>query len=111
MPESNVRSALTEAVYYILLALNKPLHGYGIMQLVSELSHNRVSLGSGTLYGAISTLQKKGWIELHSEYQSKGKKEYLITALGQEVLSCEIERLKELYLCGLEITGGDNSES
>jgi len=111
MPESNIRSALTEAVYYILLALNKPLHGYGIMQLVSELSHNRVSLGSGTLYGAISTLQKKGWIELHSEYQSKGKKEYLITALGEEVLSCEIERLKELYLCGLEITGGDSNES
>ena len=26
--------ALTEAVYYILLSLTEPLHGYGIMQKV-----------------------------------------------------------------------------
>jgi len=107
MPESNTRTALTEAVYYILLALNTPLHGYGIMQLVTELSHNRVNLGSGTLYGAINTLQKKGWIQLYSEVKTKGKKEYLITPLGTQVVQSEIERLKELYLCGVNITGGD----
>lgn len=111
MPESNTRSALTEAVYYILLALNTPLHGYGIMQLVTELSHNRVVLGSGTLYGAINTLLKKEWIQLYSEVKTKGKKEYLITPLGIQVVQSEIERLKELYLCGVNITGGDFNAS
>ena len=30
--------ALTEAVYYILLSLKTPLHGYGIIQNVETLS-------------------------------------------------------------------------
>ena len=32
---------LTEAVYYILLSLKKPMHGYGIMQNVEKLSGGR----------------------------------------------------------------------
>ena len=41
--------ALTEAVYYILLSLDKPLHGYGIMQNTETLSNGRVRLAAGTL--------------------------------------------------------------
>ena len=48
--------ALTEAVFYILLSLVEPLHGYGIMQNVEKLSGGRVRLAAGTLYGAINTL-------------------------------------------------------
>ena len=44
------QQALTEAVYYILLSLYKPLHGYGIIQNVNELSKGRVKLAAGTLY-------------------------------------------------------------
>ena len=50
MPESNERGALTEAVFYILLSLYTPMHGYRIMQTVRELSNSRVDLGAGTLY-------------------------------------------------------------
>ena len=51
--------ALTEAVFYILLSLQEPLHGYGIIQNVETLSHGRVKLAAGTLYGAINTLLDK----------------------------------------------------
>ena len=54
---------LTEAVYYILLALRTPNHGYGIIQDVLEMTDGRVNLGPGTLYGAINSLLEKGWIE------------------------------------------------
>lgn len=75
MPESNERMALTEAVFYILLTLKTPLHGYGIMQHVSEISGGSVQLGSGTLYGAINTLLKKGWIKIyHQDGTSRKKK-------------------------------------
>ena len=37
-------TALTEAVFYILLSLDTPLHGYGIMQNVEHLSGGRVRL-------------------------------------------------------------------
>ena len=55
------QQALTEAVFYILLSLQKPLHGYGIIQNVEELSHGRVKLAAGTLYGALNSLVDKGW--------------------------------------------------
>ncbi len=88
---------LTEAVYYILLALRRPNHGYGITQEVEELTGGRVSLGAGTLYGAIQTLQKKGWIDIYSvDTESRKKKEYIITDKGREVFEAERERLAEL---------------
>nr|MBQ8253110.1 helix-turn-helix transcriptional regulator [Lachnospiraceae bacterium] len=88
---------LTEAVYYILLALRKPNHGYGITQEVEELTGGRVTLGAGTLYGAIQTLQKKGWIDIYSvDTESRKKKEYVITEAGREVFEAERVRLQEL---------------
>ena len=88
---------LTEAVFYILLALRKPNHGYGIIQEVQELTNSRLTLGAGTLYGAIQTLQKKDWIQIYSvDTESRKKKEYLITDRGKEVFREEQRRLKEL---------------
>lgn len=87
-------NALTEAVYYILLALVEPMHGYGIMQQTATLSNGRVRLSAGTLYGALASLLDKGWIEqLPEEGRKKG---YLITKAGREVLEQELQRLTEL---------------
>jgi DNA-binding PadR family transcriptional regulator len=96
MPESTERGALTEAVYYILLALCTPMHGYGIMQYVKELSNDRVNLGPGTLYGAINTMLSKGWIKALSDGSDSRKKEYVITETGRETVLQEIKRLEEL---------------
>ncbi|GAB6109416.1 PadR family transcriptional regulator [Fusibacter bizertensis] len=100
MPESNDRGALTEAVYYILLSLLAPMHGYGIMQNVKQLSRERVNLGAGTLYGAINTLVEKNWIEQVFGETDTRKKEYVITELGKLVLKEELVRLEELLLNG-----------
>ena len=54
---------LTEATYYILLALVNPQHGYGIMQETEAMSNGRVHLAAGTLYGALNAMTEKGWIE------------------------------------------------
>lgn len=95
--------ALTEAVYYILLSLIEPLHGYGIMQNVEQLSNGRVKLAAGTLYGAITTLLEKGWITALPGEKESRKKEYLITDLGKKMLHSEIIRLKELLENGNRI--------
>ncbi len=88
---------LTEALYYILLALRTPKHGYGIIQEVSELTDGRLTLGAGTLYGAIQSMLGKRWITLYSEETtSRKKKEYLITPAGIEVFRNEKKRLTEL---------------
>ena len=93
-------AALTEAVYYILLSLMEPMHGYGIMQNVEKLSGGRVRLAAGTLYGAISTLLEKGWIIALSGEKDSRKKEYRITDAGMEILKGEIVRLEELLRNG-----------
>lgn len=88
---------LTEALFYILLAVRTPNHGYGIIQDVENMTEGRVKMGAGTLYGAINSLQSKGWIELYSEDKSsRKKKEYLITQEGRAVFAEEVERLREL---------------
>lgn len=88
---------LTEAIYYILLAVRKPNHGYGITQEVEQLTNGRVILGAGTLYGAIQTLVKKGWITIYSEdLDSRKKKEYIITSTGKAIFNEETKRLAEL---------------
>ena len=66
-------AALTEAVFYILLSLDAPLHGYGIMQNVERLSGGRVRLAAGTLYGALTTLTERGWIEAVGEDEAAGR--------------------------------------
>lgn len=88
---------LTEALFYILLSLRKPNHGYGIIREVEELTKGRVVLGPGTLYGAIQTMTEKGWIRIYSEEtDSRKKKEYIVTDLGASVFREEKMRLEEL---------------
>jgi DNA-binding PadR family transcriptional regulator len=99
------QQALTEAVFYILLSLLKPLHGYGIIQNVGELSKGRIKLAPGTLYGALNSLVDKGWIDALPENPESRKKEYVITGTGKAVLKDEIDRLAELVDNGRKILG------
>lgn len=99
-------AALTEAVYYILLSLMEPMHGYGIMQNVEQLSNGRVKLAAGTLYGAINTLLEKGWIVAQPGEKDSRQKKYQITAQGKQMLQAEILRLKELLANGNRILEG-----
>jgi len=103
-------SAMTEAVYYILLSLIEPMHGYGIMQNVEKLSHGRVRLAAGTLYGAISTLLERNWITALPGEKDNRKKEYQITTEGKQMLAAEITRLKELLDNGTAILGNSEKE-
>ena len=83
---SEKETPLTEAFFYILLALRRPNHGYGVIQEVEELTKGRVVLGAGTLYGALQTMQKREWIRIYSQdTESRKKKEYIITDTGRSV--------------------------
>uniref|UniRef100_UPI0038621DDF PadR family transcriptional regulator n=1 Tax=Lentibacillus songyuanensis TaxID=3136161 RepID=UPI0038621DDF len=110
MPENDAHIPLTEAVYYILLALHTPMHGYGIMQYIQRISNGRVDLGPGTLYGAIKTMVEKGWIQLVDQHIKKRKKEYLITEAGKSIVLHEFSRLQELVDNGNQIIRGENND-
>ena len=102
----NVRSgALTEVTFYILLSLYSPKHGYAVMQFIEEKTGGRLSLGAGTLYGALNSMLEKGWIELFGDSEGR-KKEYLITVKGKEIAEKELIRLRELVGIASGIVGG-----
>ncbi len=103
---NTTNNALTEAVYYILLALVEPMHGYGIMQQTVALSKDRVRLSAGTLYGALASLLEKGWIEQLPE--EGRKKDYRITPAGRKVLEQELLRLAELLENGRNVLNNQN---
>ncbi len=85
---------MTEAMYYVLLALTEPDHGYGLMGRIRELTGGRVVMGPGTLYGLLTKLRKEGYILLSEE--DNRRKTYLITDEGKRALLDEYRRLKRL---------------
>ncbi|SDX76116.1 PadR family transcriptional regulator [Paenibacillus sp. CF384] len=94
---------LTEAFYYILVALHTaPSHGYGIMQDVEKMSSGRVKIGAGTLYTALNTLLNKGLIDPFPAPDGfdPRRKMYAITEDGKTVVAAEMIRLEELLKAG-----------
>ena len=86
---------MTETGFYILLCLQKPNHGYGIVQRVEEMTEGAIRLAPGTMYGSLSKMEKDGLIQFAREEEKR--KIYQITELGREVLQLELKRIERLY--------------
>ncbi|TXK73866.1 PadR family transcriptional regulator [Paenibacillus sp. N3.4] len=95
---------MTETAFYILLSLAEPRHGYGIVKHVEEISNSRIRLGSGTVYGTLTKMQKDGIITVFADEERKTV--YEMTESGHKLITAEINRLKELYQNALKYEGG-----
>lgn len=91
---------MTETAFYILLCLQKPNHGYGVIQTVSRLTQGDVRLAPGTMYGSLSKMEKDGVIRFLREEDKR--KIYQITPLGLEILRMECRRIERLYAIAKE---------
>lgn len=98
---------MTETIFYTLLALLEPNHGYGIMKFVRELTEERVKMGTGTLYTMLGRLVEDQMITVISEID--GKKTYQITADGKTILLMEVNRLHQQCENGEKILGYFNN--
>ncbi len=94
---------MTETAFYILLSLTKPRHGYGIVKHVEEITEARIQLGSGTVYGTLTKMQKDGIISVFSDEERKTV--YEVTKIGKKLITAEICRLKELHQNALTYEG------
>ncbi len=94
---------MTETTYYTLLAVTDKRHGYAIMQFVNELTKGRIQLGTGTLYTMVARLTADGIIEIVPS--EEGKKSYLLTETGKELLERETKRLECQLADGTEVLG------
>ena len=89
--------ALRIPTYFILAALQDgPLHGYGIVKRVTELSEGEVRLRAGTRYAALDRLvEQQLAAPAHDEVVSgRLRRYYRLTSAGGERLAMESARLR-----------------
>ena len=84
---------LTEAMYYILLTLTEPRHGYAIMQEVEKISQGSFVVGPGTLYRLLARFEKENIIR---QYDDDGRRKSYLIMRRVEMLQAEYQRLKQL---------------
>ena len=93
---------LPVAQLHILLALaTGDKHGYAIMQEVETLTEGAVTMGPGTLYGAVKKMVSAALIEESDErpdpeLDDQRRRYYRLTTLGGRVLDAEINRMEQL---------------
>jgi transcriptional regulator len=70
-----------------------PLHGYGILLRIQQISKDRLEILQGSLYPALCRLEHQGWISSEwGESENKRKaKYYRLTAAGKRRLQTEAE--------------------
>ena len=102
----NTQAALTEVVYYILLSLVTPRHGYGIMQEAERMFFCLLFFLVGTLYGGLYGVLGEGWIKSVPGADDSRRKDYALTEKGKEALNNELDRLRELVDNGEMVLGG-----
>ena len=86
-------------VFHILVSLlDRPHHGYGIIQAVEARTGGAFTLGSGTLYSAIKRMESDGWIRRVDgpEGEDSRRKYYGLTPAGRKVIVAEAHRVTEL---------------
>ena len=110
VPGPETALPLTESTFCILAALVEPRHGYGIMQWVAEATGDRVKLGPGTLYGAMSTLQGKGFISpVGDSKDGDRRKVFALTDEGLALLEAETLRLESVVKIGRKALGQEEA--
>ena len=91
MPRAKFQT-LTEQMFYVLLCLTQECYGLDILDRVPAMTHNRVSVGSGTLYNLLEQFLAEGMIR---ETKVEGRRRsYILTGKGTEMLEKEYQRIQ-----------------
>lgn len=91
-------ATMREPTFLVLTALAaEPQHGYAVIEDVRRITDGRVTLRAGTLYAVLDRLRTDGLIEVEREeiVQSRLRRYYRLTALGERRLADESARLRQ----------------
>ena len=71
-----------------------PLHGYGILLRIQQISKDRLEIQQGSLYPALYRLEHQGWIasEWGESENNRKARFYRLTAAGRRRLRVETEK-------------------
>ena len=76
----------------------EPLHGYGIVQRLHQISKESLNIRQGSLYPALYRLEHKGWLKASWKTTEGGRdaKYYSLTRSGRQQLERERESWNRL---------------
>ena len=77
-----------------------PLHGYGVLVRIQQLSREAFEIPQGSLYPALYRLEHRGWIasEWGESDNNRKAKYYRLTAAGRKQLRVETEEWNRMTL-------------
>ncbi|MGC2108748.1 MAG: PadR family transcriptional regulator [Candidatus Korobacteraceae bacterium] len=88
-----------------------PLHGYGILLRIQQISGNQLEIQQGSLYPGLYRLEHQGWIasEWGESENNRKAKFYRLTAAGRRRLRAETEEWNRMasLVAGILRTTGD----
>ena len=99
---------LTDSIFFTLLVLTEPIHGYLIMPKVAKITDNNIIIGPATMYTTLGKMVSVGWIE--DKEIDNSKKEYHITPKGMEVLEKNLKLRQFLLDAAKKFMGGESYE-
>jgi PadR family transcriptional regulator len=75
-----------------------PLHGYGILLRIQQVSRDRLKIEQGSLYPSLYRLEAQGWLasEWGASDNNRKAKYYRLTPAGRRQLAAETARWDEL---------------
>lgn len=75
-----------------------PLHGYGVLLRIQQISGERLKIEQGSLYPALYRLEHQGWIagEWGESENNRKAKYYRLTAAGRRRLEAETEKWNQM---------------
>jgi len=75
-----------------------PLHGYGVLLRIQQISKDRLEIQQGSLYPALYRLEHQGWItgEWGESENNRRARYYRLTAAGKRRLQSETKRWNEM---------------
>ena len=81
-----------------------PLHGYGVLLRIQQISQNRLEIQQGSLYPALYRLEHEGWItgEWGKSENQRRARFYRLTAAGRRRLEAEAKKWNQFA----EVIGG-----
>jgi PadR family transcriptional regulator PadR len=89
-----------------------PLHGYGILLRIQQVSNDALQIPQGSLYPALYRLEHRGWIAAEwGESENKRKaKYYRLTAAGRKQLQSERQEWKRLAVAIADVLAAEPEE-
>jgi len=85
---------MPDSMYYMMLALTTPRHGYGAMKHIKELTNGETKVGPGTLYTNLTKMEENGWIVQRDDVEVEDERRvpYSLTEAGLSVFKHELDR-------------------